>query len=180
MVFGQRMLLLMPDHTSFQRYIGRSPGHADRGCAACGMPPSRPAAAPRDGMPPTPFRVPIFLPMLALNRIPTERFSPSGPSPAPGGMKSAASEGGMLKVCVPNRPEKGKANKALVELLRQVARVEKVAIELIAGENVAPKRFLLRGVNPAEIAGRVEQFTKPFSPAACGCAAESPILSGFA
>ena len=43
----------------------------------------------------------------------------------------------MLKVCVTQAAEKGKANKALVELLGKALSLRKSQIELLSGETVA-------------------------------------------
>jgi uncharacterized protein (TIGR00251 family) len=62
---------------------------------------------------------------------------------------------GMLKVCVTQAPEKGKANKAIVALLSKTLDLRKSQIELIAGETSPQKRFLVRQVAPAELAARI-------------------------
>jgi hypothetical protein len=62
---------------------------------------------------------------------------------------------GMLKVSVTQGPEKGKANKAVIELLAKKLGLKKSQIELIAGETSHQKRFLLRGVTPDELAERI-------------------------
>jgi hypothetical protein len=62
---------------------------------------------------------------------------------------------GMLKVCVTQSPEKGKANKALVELLSKKLGLKKSQIELISGETSHQKRFLIRGLDPKELAERI-------------------------
>ena len=53
-------------------------------------------------------------------------------------------QNGMLKVCVTQSPEKGKANKAIVDLLSKKLAVKKSQIELLAGETSHQKRFLVR------------------------------------
>ena len=62
-----------------------------------------------------------------------------------------------LAVSVTQAPEKGKANKAIVALLADVLGVRKSQIELLAGETAPHKRFLIRGLTPAELAARLEQ-----------------------
>jgi uncharacterized protein len=66
---------------------------------------------------------------------------------------------GMLKASVTQSPEKGKANKALVELLARELSLRKSQIELLSGETSHTKKFLIRGISPAELAGRI-----PLSP----------------
>ena len=53
---------------------------------------------------------------------------------------------GALKVCVTQAPEKGKANKAIVEVLAKWLGVRKSQIELISGETASQKKFLVREV----------------------------------
>jgi len=67
---------------------------------------------------------------------------------------------GMLKVCVTQAPEKGKANKALIDVLCKTLRLRKSQVELIAGETASKKRFLVRGMTPEELRQRItEQLT---------------------
>ena len=57
----------------------------------------------------------------------------------------------MLRVSVTQAPERGKANKAIIELLSRQLGVKKSQIELIAGQTAPQKRFLLRGVSIEEV-----------------------------
>jgi uncharacterized protein (TIGR00251 family) len=50
---------------------------------------------------------------------------------------------GMLRISVTAAPEKGKANKAIVEVLAAALKEPKSSIELIAGEASPQKRFLI-------------------------------------
>ena len=63
---------------------------------------------------------------------------------------------GRLKVSVTQAPEKGKANKALIEVLAKAFGLRKSQIELVSGETSAEKKFLLRGVSPEELRPRLE------------------------
>ncbi len=63
---------------------------------------------------------------------------------------------GALKVCVTQAPEKGKANKAIVEVLAKWLGARKSQIELISGETASQKKFLVRGIEKEELARRVE------------------------
>ncbi|MGO8691194.1 MAG: DUF167 domain-containing protein [Thermoguttaceae bacterium] len=67
---------------------------------------------------------------------------------------------GMLKVCVTQSPEKGKANKALGALLSKSLALRKSQIELIAGETSPQKRFLIRGVTAEELSRRIAAAVK--------------------
>jgi len=66
-------------------------------------------------------------------------------------------QAGALQVAVTQAPEKGKANKAIIALLADQLGLRKSQIELIAGETSPQKRFLIRGVEPATLAERIER-----------------------
>jgi uncharacterized protein len=59
---------------------------------------------------------------------------------------------GALKVCVTQAPEKGKANKAIVEVLANWLGLRKSQIELIAGETALQKKFLVREAKLEDLA----------------------------
>lgn len=65
---------------------------------------------------------------------------------------------GMLKVSVTRAPEKGKANKAILELIARRLGLRKSQIELVSGETSPQKRFLVRDVAAEELARRIEPF----------------------
>jgi hypothetical protein len=54
--------------------------------------------------------------------------------------------GGALKLAVTAPPDRGRANKALVELLCDVLDLKRSQIELLAGETSQDKRFLIRAI----------------------------------
>jgi uncharacterized protein YggU (UPF0235/DUF167 family) len=62
---------------------------------------------------------------------------------------------GQLKACVTAAPEKGKANRAIAELLGRSLDLKKSQIELLSGETAQQKRWLIRGLTVAELAARV-------------------------
>jgi len=62
---------------------------------------------------------------------------------------------GALRVSVTQAPEKGKANKAIAELLAKELAVRKSQVELLAGETSSQKRFLIRGLSPAALQTRL-------------------------
>jgi len=63
---------------------------------------------------------------------------------------------GALKVCVTQAPEKGKANKAIAELLAKWLGVKKSQVALIAGETASQKKFLVQGTDADELAKSIE------------------------
>lgn len=66
---------------------------------------------------------------------------------------------GMLKVSVTQAPEKGKANKAVIELLCKKLALKKSQFELLSGETSHQKRFLVRGIKPDELAERLKRLS---------------------
>jgi uncharacterized protein len=64
---------------------------------------------------------------------------------------------GALRVCVTQAAEKGKANKAVVEVLSKSLGLRKSQIDLIAGETSHQKRFLIRDTTVEELRASVER-----------------------
>jgi uncharacterized protein len=62
---------------------------------------------------------------------------------------------GALKVAVTAPPEDGRANKALLEVLREALVVKRSQVELLSGETSRDKRFLIRGLPRSELSARV-------------------------
>jgi uncharacterized protein (TIGR00251 family) len=54
---------------------------------------------------------------------------------------------GALKVAVTAPPEDGKANDAIVELLRRTFKLKRSQVELIAGAKSREKKVLLKGLS---------------------------------
>jgi uncharacterized protein (TIGR00251 family) len=71
----------------------------------------------------------------------------------PGARKSGihGEQAGSLKVAVTAPPEDGRANKALVEALREALGVRRSQVELLSGATSREKRFLIRGVTKASL-----------------------------
>ena len=63
---------------------------------------------------------------------------------------------GALKVCVTQAPEKGKANKAIIEVLARWLGVRKSQIELIAGETAPQKKFLVHEIEQNALVERIK------------------------
>jgi hypothetical protein len=77
----------------------------------------------------------------------------------PGASKSGVrgEHQGQLRVGVTQIAEKGKANKALTEVLAKELDLRRSQIELISGETSASKRFVIRGVTMEELSARIEK-----------------------
>lgn len=56
--------------------------------------------------------------------------------------------GGRLKLAVTAAPEKGKANKAVIELLADILCVNESSIHIISGESSRDKRLMIEGLTP--------------------------------
>jgi uncharacterized protein (TIGR00251 family) len=67
-------------------------------------------------------------------------------------------QAGALKVAVTQVAEKGKANKAIIDLLCDALSLRKSQVELVAGETAAQKKFLVRDLTIDELRQRVEAF----------------------
>jgi uncharacterized protein (TIGR00251 family) len=67
-------------------------------------------------------------------------------------------QNGALKVAVTAPPEDGRANQALVEVLREALRLKRSQVELLSGQTSRDKRFLIRGVAREELQRRVAEL----------------------
>jgi uncharacterized protein (TIGR00251 family) len=78
----------------------------------------------------------------------------------PGARKAGVlgAQAGALKVAVTAPPEDGLANKALTELLRDALDLKRSQVELVGGATRRDKRFLIRGLVPAELQERLAKF----------------------
>ena len=86
------------------------------------------------------------------------RVTPKSSRDEVGGLHGAADGTVSLAVKVTAVPDKGRANKAVIETLAKACRMPKSALQLVAGETDRNKTILVTG-NPAElealIAGKV-------------------------
>jgi uncharacterized protein (TIGR00251 family) len=75
----------------------------------------------------------------------------------PGASKNAlrGEQNGMLKVSVTQIAEKGKANKAIIDVLAKSLGLRRSQIELIAGELQPQKRFLIHDISADDLAARI-------------------------
>ena len=69
-------------------------------------------------------------------------------------------QAGALKVAVTAPPEDGRANKALVELLREVLGIKRSQIELLSGQTSRAKRFLVSGVSATALAEKLAMLLR--------------------
>ena len=67
---------------------------------------------------------------------------------------------GALKVAVTAAPEQGKANKAILEVLRDALGLKRSQIEQISGETSRNKRFLIRDLSSEELTRRIGSVLK--------------------
>ncbi|HEY2414005.1 MAG TPA: DUF167 domain-containing protein [Pirellulaceae bacterium] len=79
----------------------------------------------------------------------------------PGAAKNGlrGEQNGMLKVSVTQIAERGKANKAILEVLAKSLELRRSQIELIAGELQSQKRFLIRDISAEDLAERIAAAT---------------------
>ena len=77
---------------------------------------------------------------------------------APGSRRNGivGAHDGQLKVAVSAAPEKGKANKALRDVLARLLGLRRSQLELWQGETSPHKQFLVRDVSRDELAARLE------------------------
>jgi uncharacterized protein (TIGR00251 family) len=75
----------------------------------------------------------------------------------PGARKTGVlgEQGNALKVAVTAPPEDGRANKALLEALREALDLKRSQVALLSGERSRDKRFLIRQVTREELAARL-------------------------
>ena len=64
---------------------------------------------------------------------------------------------GLLKVCVTQIAEKGKANRAIIEQLCKSLKLRKSQCELVSGDTAAQKRFLIRDITADDLRGRLDR-----------------------
>ena len=65
-------------------------------------------------------------------------------------------QNGSLKVAVTAPADRGRANKALADVLAESLGLKKSQVELLAGPTSRDKRFLLRGVTVEQVRQRLE------------------------
>jgi uncharacterized protein (TIGR00251 family) len=68
-------------------------------------------------------------------------------------------QAGALKVCVTQAPEKGKANRAVQDLLAQKLGLNRSQIVLLSGASSRDKKFLIRGLTEHQLRDRLTRLT---------------------
>lgn len=94
--------------------------------------------------------------MIGLESHPEGAILPVRAQPGARRNEIRGEQDGALKVCVTQVAEKGKANKAVVEVLCDELDLRKSQVELIAGETSHQKKFLVRGLTVEELRRRIE------------------------
>jgi uncharacterized protein len=81
----------------------------------------------------------------------------------PGARKTAliGEHGGALKLAVAAPPEDGRANAALVELVRELLGLKRSQVELIGGATSRNKSILIRGMPADWIVASVQKLIAP-------------------
>src|SRR5260370_41997074 len=64
-------------------------------------------------------------------------------------------QAGALKVAVTAPPEDGRANQALIELLREILGVKRSQVALLSGATSRDKKFLIGGMKRPELEKRI-------------------------
>jgi uncharacterized protein (TIGR00251 family) len=80
----------------------------------------------------------------------------------PGSRRSGVQgeQAGALKVAVTAPADQGRANKALIEVLREVLGLKRSQVELLSGTTSRGKRFLIRGLGKADLEERLARALK--------------------
>jgi uncharacterized protein len=77
----------------------------------------------------------------------------------PGARKNAVvgEQAGALKVAVTAPPEDGRANRAIVELLREWLELKRSQVELVGGATNRSKQVLIRGFTSEQLTALISQ-----------------------
>jgi uncharacterized protein len=75
----------------------------------------------------------------------------------PGARRSAVcgAHNGMLKISVTTAPEKGKATRAVADVLCEALSLSRSQVELLAGATARQKQFFVRGLDVDELNRRI-------------------------
>jgi uncharacterized protein (TIGR00251 family) len=80
----------------------------------------------------------------------------------PGARRNAVvgEQNGALKIAVTAPPDKGRANKAIEEVLAEALGLKKSQVALVSGPTSRDKRFLLRGVTAEWVGERLRTVSE--------------------
>jgi uncharacterized protein (TIGR00251 family) len=93
--------------------------------------------------------------MIALEPHPEGVILPVRAQPGSRKNELKGEQDGALKVAVTQIAERGKANKAVIELLCDKLSLKKSQVELLSGETSPHKRFLVRNLTIEELTRRI-------------------------
>jgi uncharacterized protein (TIGR00251 family) len=93
--------------------------------------------------------------MIALTEHPEGCVLPVRAQPGARKAGPKGEQNGALKLAVTAPPEDGRANDALVELLRELLALKRSQVELLSGATSRDKKFLIRGVTREALAAQV-------------------------
>jgi uncharacterized protein (TIGR00251 family) len=65
---------------------------------------------------------------------------------------------GALKLAVAAAPEKGKANKAVIDFLAEALGVRKADVTVVAGETSRDKRIRVTGLDAGRVSGKLSEL----------------------
>ena len=98
--------------------------------------------------------------MVELTQTPDGVILPVRAQPGAGQNAIRGEQNGMIKVSVTQVAEKGKANKAIIEVLAKGLGLKRSQIELISGETQPQKRFLVREISLSDLSQRIASAIK--------------------
>ena len=100
-------------------------------------------------------RRPIVADLINLNSHPDGVLLPVRAQPGASSSGIRGEHNGRLKVAVTQVAEKGKANKALIEVVAKGLGLKRSQIALISGDAQREKVLLVRGIDQAELLARI-------------------------
>ena len=92
---------------------------------------------------------------LQLEKRPEGVLLPIKAKPGAGRNEIRGVQDGALKAAVTQVPEKGKANKAILELLAKTLKLRKSQISLVSGDTASQKVFLVSEIDVDELRAKI-------------------------
>lgn len=99
--------------------------------------------------------------MIALRRDERGTLLPVRARPNARSNGLAGEHAGALRVAVTAPPDQGKANQAIVEVLASTLKLRRSEIELVGGGTSRQKTFLVLGIDPDVLLGRIDAALEP-------------------